>query len=392
MRARLLGAIDWFLPPGATEPLMVRRMRAAVAQSALGLFFTFTTGLLYFAFGSPWSGAAISLISAGLVVTPFAIRAGRSIVWVGNLLVALTWVATFVVAGRSGGFSSPAVSWAFLLPVTSYVVCGVRSAVVWGVLAAVQVAVLFAFELAGFPFAQDFSPPLLSVLRITGFAGVLAAAVALLLVVETVRVSSQNALAIAHRTLERERIVRDMHDGVGSQLLGMLLLARAGRLPPERLVPELENSVEDLRLIVDSLDPGGRNLETALGELRARVRARCEAAGITLGWSCRFDDATSLSPAASLHLLRAAQEMLSNAIRHSGGHRVDFELIAAAGQLALSVRDDGKGFDPAHPPRVGRGLNNLRARAQQLGGQLQVSAATPGTRLRLEVPLPGGGQ
>jgi hypothetical protein len=74
----LLKLADRFAPAGMTDPLRVQRQRAAVVQSWIGVMFTALFGGLYFVMGSPWSGAAILLITAGLLVTPPALRRGYS--------------------------------------------------------------------------------------------------------------------------------------------------------------------------------------------------------------------------------------------------------------------------------------------------------------------------
>jgi signal transduction histidine kinase len=79
---------------------------------------------------------------------------------------------------------------------------------------------------------------------------------------------------------ERSRIMRDMHDGIGGQLLGLILQARSRKLSDEKLVSGLEQSLDDLRLVVDSLEQGEGSLTGALGAFRARIEPRCEAAGV----------------------------------------------------------------------------------------------------------------
>ncbi len=388
---RLAALGDRFLPPGLTDPAAIRRTRAAILQSGLGLFFTVTMGSLYAAFGSPASGAAIGLLTLGLLATPFAIRRGLSTVAIGNGMIGLTLCATGVVAWRSGGFASPATVWCFLLPLMAYVACGRRWVVVWAGASSLLLALLFAAELGGVVFAQDFTPAMLSLLRLSGYAGVVLATLSVLMVVDGVRLASQRAMDLANQTIERERILSDMHDGVGSQLLGLSLQARAGRLGPNELANGLDSCLDDLRLIVDSLDPLERPLQTALGELRSRVQPRCDAAGVELVWRCELGELPGWSASGTLQVLRALQEILSNALRHAQAKRIEVEASVAASTLCLSVRDDGVGFDPGHPPRSGRGLKNLRVRAQKLRGEISVTAATPGTRVLLQCPAAARG-
>lgn len=390
MTARLSSLGDSFLPIGARDPQHLRQLRASILQSLFGLLFTVVFGLLYGLSGSPWSGAAIAPIGLSLAAVPFAIRRGVSTVVVGNFCITLTYLATFVVASRSGGFTSPAIVWCFLFPLCTYVACGAPSALIWAALSSLQLSLFFLADLAGVAFPQDFSSALLSMLRVSSYAGVIFATVMVLFVVNSVRVASERAIERAHQALERERILGDMHDGVGSQLLGLILQARAGTLPNERVVTGLESCLDDVRLIVNSLDPVDHPLETALGELRARVQPRCDAAVVQLEWSCEVARIRDWSPGATLQVLRTVQELLTNALRHARARRIMVTASVVEGPqplLQVEVVDDGEGFDLLHPPHAGRGLKSLRARARKLAGVLEIARGSPGTRVTLRCPL-----
>jgi signal transduction histidine kinase len=388
---RLTSLGDRFLPPGAHGRLTVQRMRATIVGSWLGLLFSVTTGSLYLWAGSAWSGLSIQLITLGLLAAPFAIRRGVSTQLVGNLMVALTAQAAVVVTWRSGGFSSPAASWFFMLPLTAYLACGHRAAVAWSLFAVAGLGAFFVMGQGELAMGHDFSPAMLSTLRISGYAGIISSMVALLLVIEGIRAASEEALEGAGRARDRERILRDLHDGVGSQLLGLITRARAGKLETATLARELEECFEDLRLIVSSMDPVEPSLEETLGELRLRVHRQCDSIGVKLGWHCDDTSRLRLSADATLQLLRAVQEMLSNALRHAKAERVALRVALEAQPepgLRVSVEDDGVGFDAERLVRAGRGLPSLRARAQKLSGTLQVSSSSRGTRVELRIPAP----
>ncbi len=384
---RLLSLAERSLPPGITDVETLHRTRAAVAQTWLGVFFTTLFGSLYAVSGSPWSGASILLITAGLLAVPFAIRRGTSVSAIGNTLVCLTWLATFVVASRSGGFTSPAVVWAFLFPLATYAVCGRRSAVVWSILSGLQIGLFFVAEVAGVTFPQDFSPRILSVLRVSGYAGVIATILLLLSVIEAARRAAFDAIDAENRTRERARILDDMHDGVGSQLLGLVIQLRGGTIDPPAMIAALESCLDDLRLIVASLDAGHDDFELALGELRARLEPRCAAAQIELRWHLNLDAAARPDSASAMHALRSLQEMLTNALRHAATARIDVHVGARDGDtsvLEVSVRDYGSGFDPLARSRSGRGLKSLKTRARKLGGNFEIVPADPGAIARLQ--------
>jgi hypothetical protein len=154
MKERLFRLADWFLPSKQLSPLALQHYRAAILQSWVGLSMTVPFSALYVVLGSPWSGVAISFITIGLLVSPWAIRAGATLGFIVNLVEAATWLASVVVAARSGGLSSPAVLWSFIIPISTYSVCGARSAVFWSVLAALEVGGLYAWTCLGFPLLE----------------------------------------------------------------------------------------------------------------------------------------------------------------------------------------------------------------------------------------------
>ncbi|MBX9803702.1 MAG: hypothetical protein K2Y04_13210 [Caulobacteraceae bacterium] len=189
---------------------------------------------------------------------------------------------------------------------------------------------------------------------------------------------------------ERQRLSRDMHDGIGGQLMSLLARVRSGKVDPEQLEGELTNGLAELRLMVDSLDASDGSLADALAVLRSRVRAQVEAAAMTLDWS--QDPALqgiASDPSWTLNLARLIQEAVTNAVRHSGGDRVTVALDLVDGQqLAVLIEDNGKGFDRAQV-RPGRGLINLAFRAGQMSGAIQIgrSGSGGGTVVRAVVAV-----
>ena len=90
------------------------------------------------------------------------------------------------------------------------------------------------------------------------------------------------------------------------------------------------------------------------------------------------------------HLYRLAQEALHNAVKHAQAKRAWVELVAADGEVVLTVRDDGVGFDPAEPYPGHFGLETMRERALRIGADLSLeSAPGTGTKVRVQVPVPG---
>lgn len=182
---------------------------------------------------------------------------------------------------------------------------------------------------------------------------------------------------------ERQRIVRDMHDGIGGQLLGLVVQVKARQLDSDGLESALQNSISDLRLIVDSLDSAEEGVADALRGFEHRLRAQTNAIKADLSSRINLDDQdVVLGARGTLQVLRVLQEAAANAIRHGRPSRI--ALVAdrnAAGEIEISIQDNGPGFkDLAH---AGRGLANMRTRATSIGARLDILSDANGTLVRL---------
>lgn len=182
---------------------------------------------------------------------------------------------------------------------------------------------------------------------------------------------------------ERQRILRDIHDGLGSQLVSSIQLVERGDLAPADVAGVLRECVDDLRLAIDSLKPAGDDLLAVLGNFRYRMEPRLEQAGVKLEW--RVDpDARSptLKSEQVLHSLRIVQEAVANALKHAKPTRLTLAYAEVGEAWSLEVVDDGPGFEAAAAAR-GEGLGNMQARAKQAGLMVGVESSVRGTRVRI---------
>jgi len=185
---------------------------------------------------------------------------------------------------------------------------------------------------------------------------------------------------------ERRRLMRDMHDGVGGQLMGLLLSVRRGAVDNQRVAEGLQGVMDEIRLMIDSVDDPGASLDAMLAVFDSRVRPRVEDAGFAFDWRIERGGPADLSPADALQVFRILQEAVTNAMKHSGGDRISVTVRDQDGELEVAVADNGRGLaDPA--PGGGHGLGNLRARAEAVGGALAFEDAGPGLRVVLRAPL-----
>lgn len=196
---------------------------------------------------------------------------------------------------------------------------------------------------------------------------------------------------------ERERLVREMHDGLGGQLVSLLSLVEAGGDPDPRVSAAVRAALDDMRLVIHSLDPALQNLTGALGAARSRFEPALASSGVALEWRAGDLPKTPwLGPQDYLQVLRIVQEALVNAVRHSRATRVAVRTGTGADEhgrpcLVIEVCDDGRGVDPAAAARPGaRGLRHMRERAARLAGSLRVEPLDPargtGTRIALWLP------
>jgi signal transduction histidine kinase len=192
---------------------------------------------------------------------------------------------------------------------------------------------------------------------------------------------------------ERQRLLRDMHDGVGGVLTHLLLDVRENRLTGPEIELGLQSAVDDLRNMASAIDAGNEPIDEALAMFRERMAGRLARSGIALDYRCTLPiPAPSLDVRRLLSLYRLLQEGIANAVRHASATRIDLAVEPAdQGAILVILSDDGTGFEPDSASGAageGRGLANMRRRAVQMGGRLGIeSAAGRGTQLTLAIPI-----
>jgi signal transduction histidine kinase len=191
---------------------------------------------------------------------------------------------------------------------------------------------------------------------------------------------------------ERRRLIRDMHDGLGSQLVQALNLVRRGERPvdPATVAIMLEHALDELRLTLDSLEPMEGDLPAVLGTLRQRIEPALAASGIVLDWQVQpVPPVAGLEAQGVMHLFRCLQEVFANVVKHAHASRVSVRTWLQDGRVGLSVSDNGVGLGElvANPSRGGRGMGNIHLRARKLGAELHFSDAEPGTCVTFLLPV-----
>ncbi|OUZ11700.1 hypothetical protein BHE97_04120 [Aeromicrobium sp. PE09-221] len=197
---------------------------------------------------------------------------------------------------------------------------------------------------------------------------------------------------VASRANERRSVRRELHDGLGPSLAGIGFgLAAAENLAARRpekagellaeLAEDLDRRIRDVRTLVDEviLSPvTGTSLEVAVRELAARfdserLRVRSEVA-----------ETGPLPVEVQRALYFITAEALANAARHGGPSRIDVLIAWRSEEITVTVTDDGSGVAADAVPGVG--MRSMSERAAELGGELQVRSADPGTRITAVIP------
>ncbi len=197
---------------------------------------------------------------------------------------------------------------------------------------------------------------------------------------------------------EQRRIAQEVHDGLGQELTGLALSARAlaNRAKKERDAISVDldqlallatSCIQDAQRIVQGLSP----LTNADGNLDAALESLAQRSSLS-GTRVQFRSRHDAAPPADLkirnHLYRIAQEAVQNALKHSGASSIDIELWSRPADLRLSVTDDGSGLAGVAAAGTGLGMRTMRFRASALGGRLSITrGASGGNSVVCEVPM-----
>ncbi len=183
---------------------------------------------------------------------------------------------------------------------------------------------------------------------------------------------------------ERARLMRDLHDGVGSELVTMLALADSPRPRSTEIASHARAALSDMRLIISSLEDYGGDLTLALASWRERAAPQLRAAKLALDWQVKdLPLIANLGPSQVLDILRIVQEAVTNVIKHAGAQRVVLEAHMARNTLSISIRDDGAGITGEFR---GHGFRNMHERASRLNGRLTIARKDNQTEVLLHIP------
>ena len=210
--------------------------------------------------------------------------------------------------------------------------------------------------------------------------------------------------AEARRQLEREvlakdrnRIARELHDGVIQSMYGIGLVIEGIKSEVARpsvqdqlsgLTETINMLIDDLRAYINDLAPT-RLAKRGLGSEIFSLAKEFQASTGVVATVRLHEHIDEISPDLGRDLVQIAREALANVAKHASASRVVISLRLTAQSIRLEVADDGTGMDPS--PARGRGLSNMLKRVQAWGGKVEIGAAHgTGTAIRVWIPARAG--
>lgn len=185
---------------------------------------------------------------------------------------------------------------------------------------------------------------------------------------------------------ERERIMRDIHDGIGGQLVTTLAAIDSSEITKESIKDNLKLALQDLRLVIDSLDGDSQDITTILGTLRMRLGDLLEKANIKLIWKVQdLPLLDKFGPEKSLNIMRIIQEAITNVVKHSGASILTISTYEKEKDTkkysVVVIADNGCGIGV--DKTKGRGLSNMKSRAKRINASLKMSSLSKGVSILL---------
>jgi two-component system sensor histidine kinase DesK len=199
----------------------------------------------------------------------------------------------------------------------------------------------------------------------------------------------------ARLVAEKEKILKDLHDGIGGITTNINLLAELAQKQDDladvrrslATIAELaRESLTEIRSFIQSLDTRELTWQAVAAEFRAIGSRTIESHGIRFTLDASMPDSgTPPTSSIAMNLFRIYKESLANIVKHAKAKAVDVRLSVGERAVSLEVRDNGIGLDGKRGS--GRGLTNMKNRALEMGGGLEVVSGN-GTLVRLEFPIP----
>ncbi len=205
---------------------------------------------------------------------------------------------------------------------------------------------------------------------------------------------------IATQDDERRRMARELHDGLGQELAAAKMVLEGipqngHAVPPKaEAIAEasmlIDQAIQQVRIMSHLLHPPLLDEVGLQSALQWYLEGFTKRSGIETSIEVQPQEFPRLTPELETAIFRIVQEALTNVFRHSGARRAWVTLSREESQVVSSVRDDGKGISGGiqefRPGSIGVGISGMRQRAKELGGEVRLRNAEPGTIVEVSIP------
>jgi len=182
---------------------------------------------------------------------------------------------------------------------------------------------------------------------------------------------------------ERDRIMLEMHDGMGAHLVSILSMADKQHVNALEVKNTVKDALQDLRMMIDSLDPVENDIGLVLGMYRHRMSKILNESSIKLSWQVKdLPLIPDLTPHRVLQILRILQEAVANAIKYADSNSISVSTGMDEQRPFIEIRDYGNGMTP-ECVGTGRGLHNMQKRARSIGAEIKINSSAQGVVVRL---------
>jgi len=399
--------VGWFIPRQAEldkHALSASRMFVYICliNALFSLLYVFTSLAIGFAVGALLMSIGIVFLFAALFYFRATGKLRSSVNW---YMADVAFVAVMGCSFFSGGLHSPVLPWFTLIPVVAVLLLG------FGVDALVWFSVCFAISvgygaagLQGYAFPSLYQQEYATAFNMVCIGGLVAVLFLFALTFDHISSKAVQEVVDSRKTLEqlarsqermaeRGRILRNMHDGVGSHISSAMRQLQAdGAVQSiaarDEVLQTLRDGLDHLKLSIDAIHLAPGDVTALLANMRYRMGLRFTGMGIELQWDvdllpiCEKLDGSAMS-----ELQFMLFEALSNVLQHAKARvlRVEGHAPDGLGQVFVRLIDDGCGFDPATHAR--NGVANMRERALSIGAQLHISSAPGHTVVEIQLAV-----
>jgi len=198
---------------------------------------------------------------------------------------------------------------------------------------------------------------------------------------------------------ERRRIARELHDGLGQELIAAkmmldgILLETRDQTTKEAAADAsalVNHAIQQTRSISHLLHPPLLDEVGLHSAVQWYLDGFTKRSGVETFYKVQPSEFPRLTPELETAAFRIVQEALSNVFRHSGAHNCWVTLMQNDSQVLVTVRDDGKGIGEnvaeLQPGSIGMGIGGMRQRVREFGGELRIENANPGTLVEVMIP------